>query len=255
MKKKAKEIKFIAMPRYQLRKHALKMLLRQSNTDGSGKSIYEIGYGAGEVFNLYREMGLRVYGYDFSELAYEYAQQNYQDERITLFQEKPKAKKQYDFVVACEVLEHIEDDVGMLKEWKQYLKNTGKLIISVPAHMNRWGATDVYAGHYRRYERKELEKKFIKAGLQIEKMYTYDFPTCVFLDRMRDNDYSKKIKKDNFGKNKEEYTKKSGVEREFSPLICALAHPVLWALMAKLSRLFYNTNLGSGYILVASIKC
>lgn len=254
MKKEAERMKFVPMPRYQLRKHALKKLLKKLNAVGSGKKLYEIGYGAGEIFGLYREMGLCVYGYDFSKYAYEYASQNYQDDRIVLFQEKPKPQKQYDFVVACEVLEHIEDDLEMLEEWKGYLNNTGKLIISVPAHEKKWGATDVYAGHYRRYERKELEQKFAGAGMQIETIYTYDFPSCLLLDRMRDNDYEKKIKKENVEKSKEEYTKKSGVEREFSPLVRVLSHPALWSLVAKVSELFYHTDLGGGYILTASVK-
>ena len=115
MSQEDREIKFISMPRYQMRRHALKKLLKKAGAVGSGKKIYEIGYGAGEIFRLYKEMGLRVHGYDFSEYAYKYASQNYQDDQIVLFQEKPKPQNQYDFVVACEVLEHIEDDLKMLK--------------------------------------------------------------------------------------------------------------------------------------------
>lgn len=253
MSKETEGIKFIAMPRYQLRKYALKKLLGRMGA-GNGKSIYEIGYGAGEIFHLYTQLGLRVYGYDFSEYAYEYASKNFQDDRIELFQEKPEPKKQYDFVVACEVLEHIEDDLAMLKEWKGYVKDTGKMIISVPAHKKRWGAADVYVGHFRRYERKELKKKFARAGLQIEEIYTYDFPECFLLDRMRDGDYGKKIKREKTAKTQEEYTKRSGVEREFNPVVRALAHPLLWSLAAKISAIFYHTDLGSGYILAASVK-
>ena len=254
MSQEDREIKFISMPRYQMRRHALKKLLKKAGAVGSGKKIYEIGYGAGEIFRLYKEMGLRVHGYDFSEYAYKYASQNYQDDQIVLFQEKPKPQNQYDFVVACEVLEHIEDDLKMLKEWKSYLKNRGTLIISVPAHRKRWGAVDVYAGHYRRYERKELEKKLAKAGLKIEEIYTYDFPECLLLDRMRDNDYGRKMEREKTGKSKEEYTKRSGIEREFSPLIQALANPAIWTVVAKVSELFYHTDWGSGYILAASAK-
>lgn len=61
---------------------------------------------------------------------------------------------------------------------------------------------------------------------------------------MRDNDYEKKIKREAVEKSKEEYTKKSGVDREFSPLVRVLSHPALWSLVAKVSELFYHTDLG-----------
>ena len=68
MSQEDREIKFISMPRYQMRRHALKKLLKKVGAVGSGKKIYEIGYGAGEIFRLYREMGLRVHGYDFRNM-------------------------------------------------------------------------------------------------------------------------------------------------------------------------------------------
>lgn len=245
-------MKFVAMPRYQMRKNALKKLLK--NEKSAGKRLLEIGYGAGEIFSTYQKMGIRVEGYDFSELAYEYARENYKDDDVRLYKEEPEHDGQYDYVVACEVLEHIEDDVAALKEWKTYLSNTGKLIISVPAHQRRWGANDVYSGHYRRYERKELEEKFKKAGMVIEKIYTYDFPMCLFLDKMRDYSRGKKISKEHLEKSKEEFTKSSGVERNFSPVSLALSMPALWFPIIKFEELFYRFDWGSAYILIAKKK-
>jgi len=249
-------MKFTAMPRYQMRKNALKKLLKNQ----TGR-LLEIGYGAGEIFSMYKSLGLRVVGYDFSEMAYEYAMQNYADDSsVCLLQEKPEPKQQFDIVVACEVLEHIEDDMAALREWKMYMKDTGKLIISVPAHHKMWGANDVYAGHYRRYERIELEKKIKKAGMEIEKIYTYDFPACLLLDRMRDSASDKILREEHVEKgksirldvyDKEEHTKKSGIERKFNPLFLFLAHPFFWKLIIKFEELFYNTDLGSAYILMA----
>lgn len=135
-----------------------------------------------------------------------------------------------------------------LREWKSYLNDSGKLIISVPAHWKRWGSSDEYNGHYRRYERKELIEKFRNAGMKIEKIYVYDFPACLLLDGMRDNS-RRKMKND---RNKEEATKSSGIERNFSAMVLKLSNPALWRPIIKFEELFYKTDLGSAYILIAS---
>lgn len=237
---------FVAMPRYLMRKNALYKLLKKDCCEG--KRLLEIGYGAGEIFPLYRKLDLYVEGYDFSEAAYEYANANYADDGVVLLTDKKSIGGGYDYVVACEVLEHIENDMAELREWKSYLNDSGKLIISVPAHWKRWGSSDEYNGHYRRYERKELIEKFRNAGMKIEKIYVYDFPACLLLDGMRDNS-RRKMKND---RNKEEATKSSGIERNFSAMVLKLSNPALWRPIIKFEELFYKTDLGSAYILIAS---
>lgn len=248
-------MKFVAMPRYQMRKNALKKLLLSNPCIGN--RVLEIGYGAGEVFELYRKLGLMVEGYDTSETAYKYAASNdivKGGNDIVLLKEKPKVGKKYDYVIACEVLEHIKDDVETLKEWKRYLKDTGKMIISVPAHQKRWGWNDVYSGHYRRYEKKELTNIFSKAGMCVDVIYTYDFPSCLFLDVIGDISRKRKISRDKLKKSRQEYTETSGIERDFHPIFLALSHPFLWFPIIKAEELFYKTDWGSAYILIASPK-
>lgn len=223
---------------------------------GEGKKlrILEVGYGAGEIFDLYKKLGFQIEGYDFSEIAYRYAAQHYAGRDIVLHKTKPKALKQFDYVVACEVLEHIQNDVETLKEWKKYLRDTGKMIISVPAHKKRWGECDAYAGHIRRYERRELQKKFHMAGMKVEQIYSYDFPMGLVLEKIRNRDFKKKLSKESDTVTQEMLTKKSGVERDFHPIILLLSHPALWFFVIKFQEIFYRTDLGSGYILMASPK-
>lgn len=241
-------MRFVAMPRYMMRRNALYKLLR--NEQCAGKKLLEIGYGAGEIFHLYNKLGLCVEGYDFSEIAYEYARKHYADSGVVLLKNKSDIGGGYDYVIACEVLEHIEDDMSALKEWKSYLKNNGKLIVSVPAHWKRWGSSDEYVGHYRRYEKNEIKEKIKNIGMKIEKIYTYDFPASLLLDGMRNHTL-----KNNMKQSKEEASKSSGVERDFNAAILKLSSPIIWKPMIKLGELFYQTDLGSGYILIASNKC
>lgn len=52
---------------------------------------------------------------------------------------------------AFDVVEHIEDDAGFLRELHQVLEPGGHLYLTVPAFGWLWSAEDVHAGHYRRY--------------------------------------------------------------------------------------------------------
>ncbi len=88
--------------------------------------------------------------------------------------------------------------------------------------------------------------------MQVEQIYTYDFPACFLLDFLRDASGKRKLRKQRLSR--EDYTKKSGVERDFHPLWLALSHPVLWLPVVKLAELFYKTDFGSAYILIAANK-
>ena len=49
----------------------------------------------------------------------------------------------FPLLMAFEVLEHIEDDEGALRAWREWLAPGGTLLLSVPAHASKWGAGDV----------------------------------------------------------------------------------------------------------------
>src|SRR3546814_16202134 len=56
------------------------------------------------------------------------------------------------------------------------LAPNGKMILSVPAHRSRWGAGDVWAGHYRRYDRNDVEQLLVSCGMEVEHLECYGFP-------------------------------------------------------------------------------
>jgi SAM-dependent methyltransferase len=101
-------------------------------------------------------------------------------QRLTLiiadFSQYDQFPQKFDCVVACEVLEHVEDDRAFLRKANQLLANGGQLILSVPARKKYWSVDDQIAGHYRRYERKELYDKLIEAGFSRIEIASYGFP-------------------------------------------------------------------------------
>ena len=77
----------------------------------------------------------------------------------------------FQTVIGINVLEHVEDDEKALFHLGNVLKPSGRLLLLVPA--KKWAYTnlDRQLGHFRRYEKKELSEKLVKASFQIEKIY------------------------------------------------------------------------------------
>lgn len=77
--------------------------------------------------------------------------------------------KGIDTVTCLNVLEHIEDDLTMMKNVHRVLKPVeGNFIVIVPAHEFLYGAMDSMAGHFRRLSRKQLAERMEEAGFKVE---------------------------------------------------------------------------------------
>ena len=80
----------------------------------------------------------------------------------------------FQTVIGINVLEHVEDDKKALFHLGNVLKPSGRLLLLVPA--KKWAYTDLdrQLGHFRRYEKKELGEKLVKASFHIEKLYFFN---------------------------------------------------------------------------------
>jgi SAM-dependent methyltransferase len=79
-------------------------------------------------------------------------------------------------IIICEVLEHLADDAGLLREAARRSAPGGLLVGSVPAHPRLFGASDRLAGHLRRYERETLAARLVDAGWQPIEIQGTGFP-------------------------------------------------------------------------------
>ena len=75
--------------------------------------------------------------------------------------------RKFDTIVCLNVLEHIKDDVATVNNLHKLLKKNGKLILLVPAHRFLYGEIDRSIGHFRRYDKIALTKKFEKLGFKV----------------------------------------------------------------------------------------
>lgn len=91
-----------------------------------------------------------------------------------------------DLLCAFEVLEHIDDDVAALRSWATHIKPGGWLLLSVPAFAERFGPTDAYVGHFRRYDPGILRERLVAAGLEPVEVRPYGWGLGNVLERVRD---------------------------------------------------------------------
>lgn len=70
-----------------------------------------------------------------------------------------------DVILLMDVLEHVDDDVGLLASYASRAKPGTDVLITVPAFAFLWSAHDVYLEHKRRYTLAGLRQTVRAAGL------------------------------------------------------------------------------------------
>lgn len=81
----------------------------------------------------------------------------------------------FDTIILMNVLEHIKDDVGVLRRLKQRLAPDGRVVVLVPAGPWAFGSTDHRLGHYRRYSKASVRDLMVRLSLEVEKLRYYNF--------------------------------------------------------------------------------
>lgn len=73
----------------------------------------------------------------------------------------------YDLIYSLNVLEHIEDDLAVLRALHRKMKPGACLLLYVPAFPVLFSSMDSKVGHYRRYTRRSLAKQVGAAGFHV----------------------------------------------------------------------------------------
>lgn len=83
-----------------------------------------------------------------------------------------------DSIYTSNVIEHIRDDIGAMAQMAEAVGPGGRVVTFVPALRSLYGSVDRGLGHFRRYEREELEEKMRAAGLRVETVDFFNMPGC-----------------------------------------------------------------------------
>jgi 2-polyprenyl-3-methyl-5-hydroxy-6-metoxy-1,4-benzoquinol methylase len=73
-----------------------------------------------------------------------------------------------DLVLLMDVLEHVEDDVGLLKAYVDKVPSGSRFLMTVPAFRFLWSGHDEFLEHKRRYTLAQLETVARDAGLTVQ---------------------------------------------------------------------------------------
>lgn len=160
----------------------------------------------------------------------------------------------FDCVVACEVIEHIEDDALFMQKIFASLNPGGQVIVSMPAREKFWTVHDELVGHLRRYEKTELTQMLEETGFTDVDVVAYGYPWINWLSHLRVW-LARRTLADRADWDQEKQTSMSNhrqipgwLSGSFAPLL--LNKVTVWP-FAFFSRLFNSLDLSDGYVVTA----
>ena len=146
-----------------------------------GSRLLEIGSGTG---NLTRRLVPRdVYVASDVNPLYVKTLENLTSDRpylaarftdVTDLASYPQLAGGFDSVVCLNVIEHIDDDVGALRNIRAVLAQGGRAIVLVPSGPWNFGSLDEVLGHKRRYTEATLRRAAEEAGFEVRQVLRFN---------------------------------------------------------------------------------
>lgn len=135
----------------------------------NGQLILDVGSGAGINLDFLSSFGEAIGSEPATEALSDVAPGSGKQLIRASAASLPFPDASVDVVTALDVIEHIEDDIAVIFEFKRVLKDGGALILTVPAFKFLWSYHDEINHHKRRYEKKQLVGRVTSAGLEVER--------------------------------------------------------------------------------------
>ena len=159
------------------------MIIRQLKKLGIHGNILDIGCGDSYFDKrlLQEEPQLEIYGVDI------FLEEEMHDGRLhalNSLEHLPDIK--FDYIIMMDVLEHIEDDKGYLKDILRRLKKDGTVFITVPAFMSLYSLHDEELKHFRRYNHRQLREVTVSAAI-VKKRWSYFYFSLIPLRLLTKN--------------------------------------------------------------------
>jgi SAM-dependent methyltransferase len=140
---------------YRGRRHVLDVVLSDMCLP-AGAAILDAGCGSGRNMVELRRYG-HVTGIELSSPSVQVARSRDAGEVVQgSVMEMPFADDAFQLAVSLDVIEHLEDDRGALRELRRVVAPGGRLLVTVPAYQWLWSRHDELNHHHRRYDRRTL---------------------------------------------------------------------------------------------------
>jgi len=196
-------------------------------------------------------MGYRVKGIDSSEEAIQLCRELHKDIFRTgsinfACESIYDVRETFDTIFMFEVLEHIEDDRAALSQVYKLLNSAGEMLLSVPARESSFGPSDVFAGHFRRYDRAKLLALIQEARFQVQTIWSYGVPLANVTEQIRNIVHTSSPIH-----SKETATAQSGIDRSIEAKLRFFCNDFFLYPFYWMQNWFLNSDLGTGYIVKA----
>jgi SAM-dependent methyltransferase len=140
------------------------------------RSLFDAGCGTGGVLRALRAAlpHLRLSAGDAHVSGLAFARRQLPDVSfVQLDVRQMPFDGEFDLVGLFDVLEHLDDEMHVLREIHRATRPGGGLIVTVPQHRWLWSALDEYSHHRRRYSRGDLLTKIRRAGFTIDRVTSF----------------------------------------------------------------------------------
>ena len=151
---------------YRGRAIAVRAALQQGGPRSKAKRALDVGAGFGGMYDELSRVSDNVYAWEPHLHAHEVLRTRHYA-RVFGGEEEALAKK-YDLIGMFDVLEHMEDDHGLLLRVRRSLTPEGRIVLTVPAFPFMWSVHDELNHHYRRYTRKSLTDVLARSGYKLD---------------------------------------------------------------------------------------
>ena len=155
------------------RRDVIESFIKMQMPQGPTSKALEIGCGVGGNVGLLSQSG-HYRGIDMHKPAIDYCSEKYPqfEFECTRVEDIPQEfnSNKFDSIYILDVLEHIDDQVEILKSAQNYLTQSGKILVTVPAFEFLWSPHDEFVHHVRRYTKAGLKKVLEDSGYKVERI-------------------------------------------------------------------------------------
>ena len=186
----------IAPSRYQFKARPYSshvLLLNQFSREGGGRRVLDVGCAEGYLAEILAGRGFAVTGVDLPGTPHN---DSFQFVGGDLDAGLPSLDGAFDYILCADVLEHLRDPLGMLRECRSLLAPGGALIASLPNSGHAYFRWNVLMGRFPRHDKGLFDRTHLQfymwdgwvdllrqAGFQIEALQVSGVPVGLALPR------------------------------------------------------------------------